>query len=71
MKLYRVQVVDRDMTRWFPTRDEAKKERTALKKLGMNCRIDAVNVGTYKESLVFAMNHASANFTVFPGEEVR
>ena len=71
--VYRVQAtVDTAwVTQYEPTAAAARETRNTLAELYREVRIDKVEVGTDREGICAALNHADANFTVWPGERIR
>ncbi len=78
--VYRVQtrpVTDDDpdtpswLNEWLPDKASAKEKHDECVDLGWPTRTTKHDIPTDRETLCKALNLASVNFTVWPGEEVR
>ena len=73
MIVYRVQASSGETwaTQWEPTIDAARKTARGIAAAGFaDVHIDKLDVGTGREALVEALNHADTNRINWDGEEV-
>jgi hypothetical protein len=76
MIIYRVQATRIDtgewVTEWHSELAEARKLRDLLEAPGhRDVHLTRHEVDTNREDMVWALNHANVNFTVWPGEEIK